>query len=92
MSWVHSGIAAKILAAPQEQVAACLARIATVWMVDPRHPDRLVSSKELGPDEISAVTEAFAEMGMWPSDSGEFEDELPPNIIQESLDLPIKGI
>jgi len=88
MNWVHSDIAAKILSFRQELVALCLAKIATAWMVDPNQPDRLVTSKNLGADEISAVTGAFVELGMWPNENGEFEyEERSPKVIQESLDF-----
>jgi len=83
MNGIHSKIATKLLTIPVEQTALCLAKIATAWMID---RDRIVCSKELGSDEISAVTEAFNEIGMWPDDNGNFpEDNVPPAAIQVDL-------
>lgn len=76
---VHLEIAEKILATPVENIALCLARIAMIWMCDPRDQSKLTTSKPLGSDEIAAVTEALDEAGLWPkedADSGQTSLEL----------------
>jgi hypothetical protein len=80
---INIQIAEKIFAIPSYNVALCLAKIATVWMDD---RGKIASSKELGADEISDVTEAFEELGIWPDDSGNFpKDEEPPAAVQVDL-------